>query len=380
MGFLRAGVFVMTLLGSTAAGAAAQAEGFGTVEIAPVAEALTFARVQEDGHHRLLLVSAYEEGTVSGVDVTAALGADDPIDAYAAHGYEAIAALAAGRAERMPAGRLTLPAQLTASHIAAGTNFPEHAEEATVTDGPFLFPKEVEPTAFNAPVPAGEALLDYEVELCFVALAPVDLNGALDGTAPERMGLMLCNDVTDRAALMRNIDPSDVTSGKGFTTGKSAPGFLPVGNLFVIPRALRPFAEAAELRLWRNGELKQAATQSEAIWDFDELLRQTKGREGVTWAYQGRQVSLPAPGGTIPARTAILAGTPDGTVFRGVNKSAMALGLWDFVAGGWDRPITAHVVERHIAQEKASGDYLKPGERVQIAVRYLGEIDSLIVD
>lgn len=377
MGFLRAGVFVMTLLGSTATAGAAD---FGTVEIAPVTEALTFARVEEDGHYRLLLVSSYEKGVVTGVDVTAAAGAADPIDAYGRHGYEALAALAAGTSERLPVARLGLPADLTASHIAVGTNFPEHAKEATVTEGPFLFPKEVAPTAFDAEVPAGEALLDYEVELCFVALAPVDLNGALDGHAPERMGLMLCNDVTDRAALMRHVDPADVTSGKGFTTGKSAPGFLPVGNLFVIPRALRPFAEAVELRLWRNGELKQAATQSEAIWDFDELLRQTKAREGTTWDFQGRQVSLPAPGGTIPARTAILAGTPDGTVFHGVNKSAMALGLWDFVAGGWDRPLTAHVVERHIAQEKASGTYLKPGERVQIAVRYLGEIDSLIAE
>ncbi|MEQ8268627.1 MAG: fumarylacetoacetate hydrolase family protein [Parvibaculum sp.] len=376
MGFLRAGALVMTLLGSTAAGAA----DFGTVEIAPVAEALTFARVEEDGHHRLLLVSSYEKGVVTGVDVTAAAGAADPIDAYGRHGYEALAALAAGTSERLPVARLGLPADLTASHIAVGTNFPEHAKEATVTEGPFLFPKEVVPTAFDADVPAGEALLDYEVELCFVALAPVDLNGKLDGRAPERMGLMLCNDVTDRAALMRNVDPADVTSGKGFTTGKSAPGFLPVGNLFVIPRELRPFAEAVELRLWRNGELKQSATQSEAIWDFDELLRQTKAREGTAWEFQGRQVSLPAKGGTTPARTAILAGTPDGTVFRGVNKSAMALGLWDFVAGGWDKPLTAHVVERHIAQEKASGAYLKPGERVQIAVRYLGEIDSLIAE
>ncbi|MBX3489999.1 fumarylacetoacetate hydrolase family protein [Parvibaculum sp.] len=368
MGIVRfAGLLAMTLLAATAA----RAE-FGSVEIAPVAEALTFARVERGDGARLMLVSSYAGGVVSGIDVTETLGSDDPIDAYRSHGYDALAALN-GATVNLPVEDLSLPVRLTASHIAAGTNFPEHAEEATVTDGPFLFPKEVVPTPFNADIPAGEALLDYEVELCFVALDAIDLDAP-----PARAGLMLCNDVTDRAALMRHIDPNDVTSGKGFTTGKSAPGFMPVGNLFVIPRDLRAFAAAVELRLYRNGELKQSARQSDAIWDFDELLRQTKARENTTWAYDGRMVGLPIADGRIPARTAILAGTPDGTIFKGIDKSAMALGAWDWIAGGWDRPVTAHVVERQIAKERAAKRYLQPGERVRIAVGFLGEIDSTV--
>src|SRR5690606_22140990 len=110
--------------------------------------------------------------------------------------------------------RLVLPVRLAASHIATGTNFPEHGKESSVTDGPFLFPKEVRPTAFNIPVSVGDSLLDYEVELCFVALKDM----ALDAM-PERAGLLLCNDYTDRARLMRHIDPRDITSGTGFTTG-----------------------------------------------------------------------------------------------------------------------------------------------------------------
>lgn len=350
----------------------AHAGTFGTVEIAPVEEALTFAR--DKAGTRLILVSSYEGRRVTGVDLTAVFGATDPVALYNAKGYDAIAA-AAGESVTLPLSELGLPVDLTASHIAAGTNFPEHAEESTVEDGPFLFAKEVEPTPFDAPIPAGDALLDYEVELCFVALEAFDIS-----QAPKEAGLILCNDVTDRAKLMRNIDASDVTSGKGFTTGKSAPGFLPVGNLFVVPRDVRAFAAAVELRLWRGEELKQSARQSEAIWDFDELVRQSVARQDARWDFEGREVGLPVHDGMVPARTAILAGTPDGTVFQGVDKSSMALGAWDWLAGGWGRPLVSHVVERQIAKERSARRYLQPGESVVISVNRMGEIDSLVTD
>jgi 2-keto-4-pentenoate hydratase/2-oxohepta-3-ene-1,7-dioic acid hydratase in catechol pathway len=364
--------FVGILLMGMTASHAAHAGTFGTVEIAPVEEALTFAR--DKAGTRLILVSSYEGGEVAGIDLTAAFGASDPVALYNAKGYGAIAALS-GSEVTLRVSELGLPVDLTASHIAAGTNFPEHAEESSVEEGPFLFAKEVEPTSFDAPVPAGDALLDYEVELAFVALEPFDIS-----QAPEEAGLILCNDVTDRAKLMRNIDASDVTSGKGFTTGKSAPGYLPVGNLFVIPRDLRAFASAVELRLWRGDELKQSARQSEAIWDFDELVRQSAARQNVLWDFEGREVGLPIQDGIVPARTAILAGTPDGTVFRGVDKSSMALGAWDWLAGGWDRTLVSHVVERQIAKERAARRYLQPGERIVISVARMGELGNQIVE
>ncbi|HEY4344303.1 MAG TPA: fumarylacetoacetate hydrolase family protein [Parvibaculum sp.] len=349
-----------------------------SIAIAPVREALTFARIEERDGHRLVLVSKYENDEVTGVDVTAHLGMgiDDPIGAYASYGYDVLAALSLSRETvSLPVSNLALPVDLTASHIATGTNFPEHGKESSVTDGPFLFPKEVRPTAFNAQVSAGGGLLDYEAELCFVALSDI----AVDET-PEKVGLLLCNDYTDRAKLMRHIDPRDVTSGKGFTTGKSAPGFLPVGNLFVIPRDLRAFAAAIQLRLYRNAALKQSARQSEAIWDFDEVLRQARSRRATAWDYEGRHVSLPLKNGCVPIRTGFLGGTPDGTIFRGVNKSAMLLGVLEWLAGGWNRPLLHRIIERHIAQELSRKCYLQPGDRVHIAVDYLGEIDSLIVE
>ena len=350
----------------------------GFMAIAPADEALTFARSTDGEGRHLILVSEYDEGAISGVDLTAMLdgGVTDPIAAYTKYGYDALAALADSRPRvTVPLANLDMPVALQTSHIAVGTNFPEHARESSVTEGPFLFPKEVSPTKFDAPISKGDALLDYEVELCFVTLADTDISEPV-----ERMGLVLCNDVTDRARLMRHIDPSDITSGKGFTTGKSAPGYMPLGNLFVIPRDLRQFLPRVELRLYRNGELMQSANQMEAIWGFDELLRQTLTRQSLTWDYQGAPVGLPIANNVVPARTGILAGTPDGTIFKGINRSAYALGILDWLLGGWSKSIPHWVVERHIAQEQRARNYLQPGETVHIKVEYLGELKNPITD
>ncbi|MBI2422235.1 MAG: fumarylacetoacetate hydrolase family protein [Candidatus Hydrogenedentes bacterium] len=168
------------------------------------------------------------------------------------------------------------------AHIAAGANFTAHAEESAVEDGPFLFAKLVRPTPFNAPVRAGTALLDYEVELAYVTLSDTTLPGV-----PAHMGLLLANDFTDRATLMRHVNPSDVTTGDGFATGKSAEGYLPVGNLFVIPKDLESFTANIDLKLAVNGALRQSGRMTLAVWDLPELLRQTEAGKtpaGNTWA------------------------------------------------------------------------------------------------
>ncbi len=346
------------------------------VDIAPRSEALTFARIGSPGAYQLMLVSSYADGRVSGINLSASFGtdSDDPITLYAAQGYDALVA-ADGPALGVAVEDLVLPVDLTASHIAVGTNFPAHAEEATVEDGPFLFAKEVVPTPFNAPVSQGEALLDYEVELCFVALEDFDV-----ASPPQSAGLVLCNDVTDRAKLMRHLNPSDVTSGDGFTTGKSAPGYMPVGNLFVIPRDLRSFAPEVDLKLYRGSDLVQSAKQSLAIWDFDEILSQSAARADVTWDYQGRQVGLPITNGVVPARTAVLGGTPDGTVFKGIDRVAMIMGVADWLLGGWNKPLTHWVIERHIARAHAQGVYLQAGETMTISADHLGELVNPITE
>ena len=202
---------------------------------------------------------------------------------------DALASAPEFAAVEVPATELLAPVQLRDRHIAAGTNYPEHAGESGVKDGPFLFPKLVAPTGPRAPVSAGDGLPDYEVELAWVALEPF-----AGERAPATMGLVLCNDYTDRATLLRHVDPWDPASGIGFTTGKSFPGYLPVGDLFVVPRDFRRFAADLELRLWVNGELRQQALVREHVWDVDEIVAQTHARRDTSWDDRGTRVALPA--------------------------------------------------------------------------------------
>jgi 2-keto-4-pentenoate hydratase/2-oxohepta-3-ene-1,7-dioic acid hydratase in catechol pathway len=183
---------------------ASEARGDDTVAIAPLDEALTFARAAG----RLIAVTEYRAGRVSGVD----LGSGDPISLLDAVGWDGARDRVATASDSdrvvVDAHTLDVPVDLRDHHVAAGTNYPEHAGEAEVDDGPFLFPKLVQPTPPRASVPVGDALLDYEVELAWVTLAPV-----APGETPSRMGLVLCNDYTDRATLLRLVDVWDPTSG-----------------------------------------------------------------------------------------------------------------------------------------------------------------------
>lgn len=346
-----------------------------TIAIADPSDALTFARVSIDGQPQLLAVSAYEEGTVFGVILTGA--PDDPIAAFKALdfvGLDALMAEAGARIE-IPATDLLMPVALTDRHIAAGTNFPEHAEEATVEDGPFLFTKAVQPTGHGTLTYSDAWLLDYEVELCFVGFDTIDLN-----SPPEHVGLFLCNDFTDRAALLRHLDPFDPASGKGFTTGKSAPGFMPIGDLFVIPRDRTSFVPDIELTLFVDGLERQRAFQKQAVWDLDEMLVQIDQRRDVVWDYRGEPVMLPLEEGSIPLRTALLGGTPSGTIFQGeIGFSVYVRAAFSWLLGGWDKSIIERVIETIIADAKASDTFLKPGNVVVLHADKLGRVVTEIV-
>ena len=371
---LSAPLVALFLLGSGPALAAEQAD-FGTVDISPPEDALTLARVLHEGGPRLISVTSYEQGTITGrvLDVLT----DDPITAFQTLGFQGLADLVAepGAALQVPASDLLIPVALGNSHIAAGTNFSEHAAESTVEDGPFLFPKAVQPTGPYSNVSAGDGLLDFEVELCFVGFDPIQLD-----RLPAHVGLFLCNDYTDRAKLMRHIDPFDVTSGNGFTTGKSAPGFMPIGNLFVIPRDHATFVPSVALSLYLNGELRQHAFQSQAIWDLEETLEQVALRQDVTWEYNGTDVSLSLVENTIPVRTAILGGTPSGTLFQGLSFSQQVSGTLKWLAGGWDKPFAYWIIETYIADAQEAETFLQPSDEVTIHVDRLGVIANKIVE
>jgi len=347
-----------------------------TIAIAPLDQALTFARLGEGAAAKTFVVSHYQDGLVTGVDLSPLIkSGEDAIAAYNRLGYEPIAAFVSAAKANVSheASKLALPVDLRAVHAAAATNYPEHADEAKVKDGPFIFAKIAQPTSARADIPASKGLLDYEVELCLVTLNPLPASGGAKG------GLILCNDVTDRAALLRGADIDDVASGKGFTDGKSGIGFLPVGDLFIVPRDLKAFIEPLELRLSVNGEERQRTRVTKWIWDLDRLLLETAKRAGVRWSWREGTAQLPVSReGVLPDRTLVLAGTPAGTVFKGPGPATIVRGGFDWLAGFGRGDMIKTVIERTITDDTASGGYLQQGDVVTIQADKLGTLENRV--
>lgn len=350
----------------------------GIIEIAPAGDALTFARVPTPAGPRVIAVTAWKSGTVEGIDLSALLGReiDDPVALFLERGYDslrdAVLAAPADAKKSLSADELLLPVDFGDAHIAVGTNYPEHANDAGTTT-PFLFPKIVQPGISGDAVSAGKGLLDYEVEITVMPLEPLR-----KGQSPRYLGILLANDFTDRETLMHAIDRNDVESGKGFTTGKSFPGYLPVGPLLVIPRDYRAFVREVEIRLFVNDGLRQRALGSQMVWDVDEVLAQTMARKDVRWDHRGQQVAL-FGGEAIAPRTLILTGTPHGTVFAGVPAGVIASGLVRWLFGGWSKSPPEQVMEAYVAAARDAKAYLQPGDEVLIQVDRLGQIRSRVV-
>ena len=346
------------------------------IKIAPLDEALTFARTQDGA---IIAVTAYEEGQVSGVDLShlKTRPEDDPIDLMVSLGRAALVSevTCGTEAVQRQVAQLVQPVNLTNAHIAVGTNYKEHAEESAVTGSPFLFPKLVTPTGPWANIPAGKGLVDFEVELCLVPITPLGLD------APVHGGLILGIDVTDRNVLMRGVDLKDPQSGKGFTDGKSAPGYLPVGDLFVAPVDLNTFARGLTLQLSVNGEERQRAPATEWIWDLDEIVRQARLKRNTVWAWREGEARLAfTEDGAIPARTLIMAGTPAGTVFQGVPGKDRLQGLIRWILSGLRSGPVPHVIDAYVARNIAEKTFLQPGDEVTITVDRLGRLANRIVN
>jgi 2-keto-4-pentenoate hydratase/2-oxohepta-3-ene-1,7-dioic acid hydratase in catechol pathway len=324
----------------------------------------------------VLAVTRYQDGRVTGVDLSGqAAPGEDPIDLVNRLGLDSLeAAVRMGSPGfEIAATELDLPVQLTGQHIAVGTNYREHAEESAVTGSPFLFPKLVQPTGPRAEIPAGTGLLDFEVELCLVPLKP------LGSDDPPQGGLILGNDVTDRAVLMRGVDLKDPQSGKGFTDGKSAPGYLPVGDLFVVPRDLTMFVASLTLQLSVNGIERQRAPATEWIWDLDEILNRARARREVSWSWREGTARLAfTADGAIPARTLIMAGTPAGTIFHGVPARDRRSGVLRWIGSGFRSSVVPHVIAAYVARNTAERTYLQPGDEVTIRVDRLGTLANRV--
>ncbi|MEG9861041.1 MAG: fumarylacetoacetate hydrolase family protein [Parvularculales bacterium] len=274
--------------------------------LAPVEKALSFARTP-DG--RSLLVTEMSRNGVTAVDLAAATGSQksEPLDYFRALGEEGLMPLIGGESKNYGWQDLGVPFDTQTTIIAAGTNFKAHAEEVGLEDGPFLFPKLSEPTAWQVPV-VQRTRLDYEVELCAVAID--DIASGQKG----RFAYVLCNDLTDRWALLRNISLKTPLGRTGFPEGKGGEGMLPVGAILTVPKQAE-FYNEIELGLSVNGRLRQRAGAALMIWDADAIAQKALSICGEDF-YLHKEILKIAECDGLKRGTAVLLGTPEGVAFQ----------------------------------------------------------------
>lgn len=305
------------------------------ITIAAPEEALTFARYLNNGDLQILLVKQYQHGIVEGVNLDEFFDTHeiDPIGLFHTHGYSEICKAASSEPHMVSvnAMELAIPFEAKGRHIGIGANYLEHAKESKAGDEPFVFPKTVEATHFASNVSKRESSrLDYEAELGFVALDEISPGSAL----PEFMGLVLCNDFTDRWTLLRQLKMKEPMGTTGFPDAKGKESFLPIGNLFVIPHNLDDFYKTIELNLYLNGRLRQKAKAGLMIWQPVDMIRQIFLRSVWDFHSDRGKVPLLPEDGNISEGTIILSGTPAGVIFRPANiwNGGFYIGVGDEVA------------------------------------------------
>lgn len=354
-------------------------------KVAPPEQALTFAQVRNaEGKVATLLVTGLEGQDVRAIDLTG-LGA--PLDADVFDVITAVgdARLASALKDGTPATAYPLATLLPSGavanrHLASGTNFPEHAKETSSSEV-FNFPKfgppgpPVSTVALNPGV-----LLDYEVEVC--VRFDRDLRSAADFDA-ARKAFFLCGDFTDRAKLMRLVDPKHVTSGLGFSDAKSGPDFFPTGPFVVVPKDWKAFVKDERILTKINGKTRQDARAGQMSLDFRQLLEKalTNGGGGH-YNYKGKPETL-LVNNTLQRGAALMSGTPEGVIFMPPTKGQIAAGVTSWVFTGpmfRGEPTGKSVVETFIASETKAGRYLKVGDVVEHASSSMGQLRVNVVE
>ena len=277
--------------------------------LAPVEQALSFARTKTG---KSLLVVAINRAGIQAIDLATATNSEEkePLDFVRALGNEKLRALMDGDAAIYGWQDLTVPFNTQTGIIAAGVNFKAHAEETGLKDGPFLFPKLSTPSDWYAPVKK-RARLDYEVELCAVAI-----NDIAPGER-GRFGFVLCNDLTDRWALLRHIDLEKPMGRTGFPEGKGGDGMLPVGAILIVP-SKPDFYQQIELGLTVNHRLRQRDNAGLIIWDAPSIGQKALALCDKDFYLYGKSIRLAECDG-LQRGTAILLGTPEGVAFQMPN-------------------------------------------------------------
>ncbi len=320
-----------------------------TLPIAPAKEALTFARTQLNGKTTVILVTQYTNDKLTGINLNQVISSPltDPIAIFNQLGYEALQRIILNRNKTLTLAinQLIIPIDTQLDNIGVGGNYLEHIEESGLKGEPvFVFPKKVQPTLFNSAINGQiHGRLDYEAELGLVPLSDITKQDA----PPKYLGFILCNDFTDRLTLVKDINQSLPMGTTGFALAKSQPGFLPLGNLFVIPKDYEKFLEKVNFKLYVNNRLRQseiAANMREKPKDIFELVF-INNRLSF---YSDDQPNPLLTNNRIPKGTIILSGTPAGVIFR-----------------------IANVLNPMV--------YLKKGDQVSIQADYLGAVINEIL-
>jgi 2-keto-4-pentenoate hydratase/2-oxohepta-3-ene-1,7-dioic acid hydratase in catechol pathway len=346
--------------------------------VADVRTAFTFAQTHNAaGHVTTLLVTGLGRDLVQATDLT---GFGAPLDADV---FDVMAKLGRGGLERafhaegqrhyaverlLPAGGAGL------RHVATGANFPEYAEEVGNGEA-FNFPKfgPATPARTSVMLKPG-ALLDYEVEIC--ARFDRDISSVADFDA-ARKAFFLCGQFTDRARLMRLVDPKHVGSGRGFSDAKSANDFFPTGPFLVIPRDWRSFVGGQRVTTQVNREVRQDVRGAEMILDFRAIVGKalTNGGGG-SYTYRGSPVLL-LVAGKIARGAAVMSGTSGGVIFMPPRaRDFLAAGTRYIFTGPMLRGESARrvMIEGFIDKQRAAGRYLKVGDVVSHRSSTMGDL------
>jgi 2-keto-4-pentenoate hydratase/2-oxohepta-3-ene-1,7-dioic acid hydratase in catechol pathway len=347
--------------------------------LAPLDEAATLAQFRDpQGRTHTIIVIGFDGETVTGIDLQE-LGApttDSPFEALAAAD---MSLLRIDLMDSLPKSILEIAELLPAGssgtrHIGTGTNFPEHAAEAS-SPSVFQFPKFGPASASRTEVRAEPGiLLDYEVEIC--VRFDRDLTSAEDFDQAVK-GFFLCGDFTNRNALINLADPDNLDSGNGFSDAKSGPDFFPTGPFLVIPNDWKRFISDVRMTTAINGLPRQDARGSEMTLDFSALVEKAfSDMEKPRFLYRDGYEKLTASV-TIPTSATLMSGTSEGTIFTPPTRGDIIESL--LVYAGNSGPLNGEefldVARRtFIANELAGKHYLQPGDTVHHGSNTLGDI------
>jgi 2-keto-4-pentenoate hydratase/2-oxohepta-3-ene-1,7-dioic acid hydratase in catechol pathway len=343
--------------------------------LAPVQMAHTFAQVRKGNVVSTLLVTALSETSVTAIDLSelSGLHSADAFDVISRFSLARLDALAGqpSRTQVHPLARLMGVGPRGVAHIAAGTNYPEHGKEVGV-DEAFLFPK-ISPASgpVSKIIAATDALMDYEVEVC--ARFDRELRSAADFDE-ARKGFFICGDFSDRAALVRNINLKDITSGDGFPDAKSGSDRFPVGPFLVVPKDWKTFLAGVVIETHVDGDRRQQANAGDMIKDLRLIVRETLDQATTrTWSYQGGRIPM-VNRQAIDTGSAVLTGTGDGVVFKEPGPEVI-----NELMAARSRDQQLSVIEAYLAAEQEKGIYLRPGNTVRYSSNYLGSIETEVV-